>query len=272
MSKISVVILTKNEEKVIERCLQSVYGWADEIVVIDDESSDSTPSIAKKYGARLFIKPLNQDFGSQRNFGIEKAQYEWIYFIDADEVLPESLKQEIKESIGKENYSAYNIEIKRCFYGNILNYAVINGDRIRLFRKGCAYYSRKVRETPIVIKGEIGTLKNFFIHYIPESVDRLINKFLYYSEIDSKIFVDASPVSWKRLRYLLTLKSLNFFWVFYIKNKGYKDGAHGLIWCILNIIGLQIRWLKIWERASKEGKFYSYEGGFYGKRKTKKKI
>ena len=91
---LSVVILTKNEEKNIERTLQSVR-FADDIVVIDDNSDDNTFKIALDNGAMVYKRGLDNDFAAQRNYGIEKAKHDWILYIDADEEVSKELKQEI---------------------------------------------------------------------------------------------------------------------------------------------------------------------------------
>src|SRR6266404_4468552 len=93
---ISAIILTKNEEENIAACLESL-SWCDESIVIDDHSTDKTVDIAKKKGAQVFTRTMNNDFSDQRNYGLEKAQGDWILFIDADERVSSPLWYEIMQ-------------------------------------------------------------------------------------------------------------------------------------------------------------------------------
>ena len=95
-SMISVVILTKNEENNIAACLESL-SWCEEKIVVDDKSTDKTVEIAKKMGAKVYERAMEQDFSAQRNFGLEKAEGEWVLFIDADERVSSALWYEIME-------------------------------------------------------------------------------------------------------------------------------------------------------------------------------
>ncbi|HLB60415.1 MAG TPA: glycosyltransferase family 2 protein [Patescibacteria group bacterium] len=93
MKKLSVVVLAKNEQDSIADCLKRL-AFADEIIVIDDMSEDQTAEIAKKLGAQVYVRKLD-DFASQRNFGLSKAGGKWVLFIDADELVPVDLEREI---------------------------------------------------------------------------------------------------------------------------------------------------------------------------------
>jgi Glycosyltransferases involved in cell wall biogenesis len=95
---LSAVVLTKNEEKNIERCLESL-DFVDEIVIIDDYSTDKTLNKVKSQKLKVFQRKLNGDFAEQRNFGLEKTRGEWVLFLDADEEITDELKKEIKEMI-----------------------------------------------------------------------------------------------------------------------------------------------------------------------------
>lgn len=95
---ISVVILTKNEEKNIEACIKSLEGY-DEVIVVDDGSSDETVKIAKRLGAQVYEHSLDGDFAQQRNFALEKAQGTWVLFLDADERLSSALNYEIHSQV-----------------------------------------------------------------------------------------------------------------------------------------------------------------------------
>src|SRR4030042_6223066 len=95
---ISVVVLTHNNAGSIEQTLQSL-AWSDEIIIIDDYSTDKTISIASTYKAKIIQHRLNHDFAAQRNFGLSKVKGEWVLFVDSDEVVSEELKNEIQRAI-----------------------------------------------------------------------------------------------------------------------------------------------------------------------------
>lgn len=102
MSKVSVLILARNEENNIKDCIESC-NFADEVIVIDDNSTDKTKEIAEQLGARVINRSMNGDWGGQQTFAIQQAKYEWIFFIDADERCTPELGKEIRETIEKMN-------------------------------------------------------------------------------------------------------------------------------------------------------------------------
>lgn len=113
---ISAIILTRNEEERIEACLESVK-WVDEIILVDDGSTDKTVEIAKKYKAKIFSRNLDS-YANQKNFAAEKATGDWVLYIDADERVLETLKEEILTIINSSGaVSAYAISRRNVIYG-----------------------------------------------------------------------------------------------------------------------------------------------------------
>src|ERR1035437_5506745 len=117
---ISVIILAKNEEDKIKTCLESIK-WVDEIIVVDNDSSDNTIEIAKKYTNKI-ITLKDQDFSALRNRGVEQAQGEWLLFVDSDERVLNSLKNEIETIINNSVYSAYAISRRNIVFGSEVKY------------------------------------------------------------------------------------------------------------------------------------------------------
>ena len=136
MLKLSIVVLTKNEERNIKDCLESVSGWADEIIVLDDESADKTVEIAAKYGAKIIARKMDIE-GRQRNFGYAQAKNQWVLSLDADERGTPELREEIAAAISKETtYNGFTIP-RRNYIGD---YWVRYGGwypspQLKLFRK-----------------------------------------------------------------------------------------------------------------------------------------
>src|SRR3989344_3390619 len=106
MNTIVVVVLTKNEEKNIEKCIRSLT-WCDQVIIIDDYSEDNTAQIAKKHGALVYKNALNNDFAQQRNFALQQIRGKWVLFVDADEIISQDLADEIKRAINSEEVKGY---------------------------------------------------------------------------------------------------------------------------------------------------------------------
>lgn len=158
---LSIIIITKDEEGRIKACLESVK-WAEEIIIIDNGSTDNTLEVAKKYTDKIF-QAEKEDFASIRNLGVEKSKGDWILFVDADERVLESLKNEIAEIIGTNNFSAYAISRKNIIFGKEEKYGPFWPDWvIRLLkREDFEEWTGLVHEQPR-FKGKLGYTK---IHY-----------------------------------------------------------------------------------------------------------
>ena len=252
--KISIVIITKNEQENIKECLESIK-WADEIIIIDDFSNDRTGEICKGYGARVIVHKSNGNFDKQRNIGIENAIGDWIMQMDADEIIPEDTAKKIREAVNNpKNFVAFELKRKIFLFGYPLRYGGAYNYGIKLFKKEKGDYVGKVHET-LKVNGKVGKINAEVYHYPFPSISEIVNKTNFYTEIESKLFVEKrDKISFREVKYRLTWKSLKLFWKLYVKKKGYRDGMYGLIWSILNVIGPQIRWLKIWEKAVEKKK------------------
>jgi len=255
MSTISVVIITKNEEAELPQCLDSVKLFADEIIIIDDASTDNTVKIAEQYGAKVFINESKGNFDRQRNIGIEKVQCEWILQMDADEIVPDDAARKIRSAIGNPGvFVAFEIRRLSFFIGHPIRHCGNYEYSLKIFKKGSSQYVGKVHEH-LVVNGPVGRIDTDINHYPFNSISEVIERVNFYTDIESSGFLEnIKSVSKKRIKYELTIKSIKRFWKLYVKKQGYKDGIYGFIWCILNVIGPQIRWMKIWEKALKKQK------------------
>jgi glycosyltransferase involved in cell wall biosynthesis len=253
---LSIVILTRNEESKIRNFLDCVKDFADEVVVVDDCSTDNTVKICKEYGCKVIIHPLEKNFSRQRNLGSSYAKGEWIFQTAPDEYIPAETKKMIEEALNKENneFVAFQLKRKNFFINYPLRYSGAYHWDTRMFKKGYAHYEGTPHEK-IFVKGKIGKIDADIYHFAFDNIREVISAGNFYTEIEAEEFLKGrNRVSFREIKYRLTWKSLKLFWKLYIKKKGYKDGMYGLAWCILNVIGPQIRWLKIWERALREGK------------------
>lgn len=224
---ISAVILTKNEEANLEKCLASVR-FCDEILVIDDFSADNTISIAQKHGAVVVQHALAGDFSQQRNFGLEKATEEWVLFIDADEVVSPSLREEIESRITNYESRITGYYIKRIDYmwGREIRHGEMgNMWLIRLAKKNAGTWKGVVHET-WQVKGEIGTLKNPLQHFPHPSIGDMLAEINFYSSLRAEELYKAN-VHVSFLNIILYTKRK--FLMEYIFQLGFLDGVPGLL-------------------------------------------
>ncbi len=222
---ISAVILTKDEEKNLQECLESVK-WCDEVILIDDNSTDRTLEIAKKFGAKVFTHSLNNDFAAQRNFGLEKVMGEWVLFVDADERISPDLKKEIMETIKKINVNGFYLKRHDFFGGRWLKHGeTANVRLLRLGRRGKGKFERKVHET-WEIKGEIGELKNPLLHYPHQTLSDFIDHVNFHSTLHAEALEkeDVKPSLWRIIFYPKAKFIQN-----YIFRLGFLDGTPGII-------------------------------------------
>lgn len=227
---ISAVILTKDEETNIKRCLESV-SWCDEKIVIDDYSQDQTTKTAKSQGAKVYLRHLNDDFAGQRNYGLSCAKGEWVLFIDADEEVSENLAKEIKQIVGKREFSGFYIKRQDWFGERWLKHGDrpkndLGGGLIKLLRLGRAgEWKGRVHEV-WVIEGDIGELKSPLFHYPHQTITEFIKSVDYFSTLQAKSFYEEGKRS--SLGQII-FYPLGKFIQNYILRGGFLDGMPGFV-------------------------------------------
>jgi len=214
--KISVMIIAKNEENYLQDCLNSVK-FADEIVVIDDYSTDSTAEIARNFGAKVYKRKLD-GFASQKNFGIKKCINEWVLILDADERLTSKLQKEIV-SLRVKKEVAYDMPFRNYVGDFWLKHGGLYPDRhIRLINKKFAYYGpREIHET-LIVDGKLGHLQNDIVHKTYSSYKEYFKKVKKYAALEAK--EDKKRPSW--------IYPLKMFYIKFFLEQGYKDRYNGL--------------------------------------------
>lgn len=246
MATISVVISAWNEEKKIKQCLESL-DWADEIVVVDNSSTDTTGKIARHYKAKVYIQPNNPMLNVNKNFGFENATGDWILSLDADEIIPESLAREIKEHVNNSDKSGYWIPRKNILFGKWIRHGLWWPDKqLRLFRRGKGRFPCAHVHEYLEVDGVTDALQEPYIHYNYESVSQFIRKMdTLYTESDvQKLLRTRYQFAWyDAIRFPVS----DFVKVFFAQ-EGYKDGLHGLILAILQGFYSFVVFAKIWEQ------------------------
>jgi len=251
MIKISGVVIAKNAENIIADCLDSL-SFCEEILVIDSKSEDRTRGIAEKMGAKV-IEYSSEDFSDMRNMGMKKALGEWLLYVDADErvtkELESSIKRKVLESRG-DNFSAFRIKRKNFYFGNHEWPYIEHLERLFKKDKLEGWYG-KLHESPKV-KGDIGTLEGFLLHYTHRNLTAMVNKTIEWSKIEAELrFKSGHPkMNWWRFpRVMLTA-----FFDSYIRQEGWKVGAVGLIESMYQSFSIFITYARLWEMQQENNK------------------
>ena len=228
---ISAVVLSKNEERNIKDCLQSIKDLASEIIIIDDYSTDKTLKIAKDFGAKVFLRHLNDDFSGQRNFGLEKAKNKWVMFLDADERVTDELAQEITTTISKnEDVNGYFFKRNDFFSGRFLKHGeTANVRLLRLAKKDSGSWQRKVHEIWNV-KGQTKEFKNPLLHYPHSTITVFLKEINFYSSLHAEsLKKEGMKPSLLRLIFNPLVKFISNYFL----KKGFLDGTPGLITALM---------------------------------------
>ncbi|MCL5784304.1 MAG: glycosyltransferase family 2 protein [Patescibacteria group bacterium] len=252
---LSVIIITKDEQDRIEACLESVK-WADEIIVVDNGSKDDTLKIVRKYTDKIF-QVNSQDFAETRNFAMEKAKGEWVLYVDADERVLETLKQEIELMISFADFSAYALSRRNVIFGTEVKYGPFWPDWvIRLLKKSdFESWIGKVHEYP-KFKGKLGYSKNSLLHLTHRNIDQIVLKSLDWSKIDANLRFNSNHPKmsgWRFLRIFVT-EIFNQG----IMRKGFFNGSVGIMDSLLQAFSLYMTYVRLWElqQSKPRNKFY----------------
>lgn len=246
MSKLSVVISAYNEEEKIKDCLASV-SFADEIIFVDNSSTDKTLSIAKKFTSKTIKRENNPMLNVNKNFGFLKASGEWILSLDADERVTPELRKEIEKIILIENeISGYWIPRKNIIFGKWIENAGWYPDyQLRLFKKSKGKFEEKHVHEMINLDGESGKLNGPILHYNYENISQFLTKTILYTENEAMQMIQAGYIfAWQDALRLPVKEFLSRFFA----RKGYKDGLHGLVLSLLMSFYHLLVFARIWEK------------------------
>jgi len=227
--KISLLMITKNAQKMLGQSLASARNLVDEIVLIDNCSTDNTLAIAKKFGAKIY-RYIGHDLGKQRAYGLTKIKTEWVLVLDSDEIISPKLLKEIRSEIydlgSKIYFDGFYIPFQNHYLGRKLKYGGEDYKKLILFKKRVAKINPAlVHESFKIVKGRVGTLKNNVYHYSYNSLGQMYGKFTDYALREAKQKVkNGENTSFKKIFFYAP----HMFWARFIKDKGYKDGLFRL--------------------------------------------
>lgn len=251
--KLSVALATFNEEDNIAGCLKSVSGLADEVVVVDGSSTDKTVEIAESLGAKVYITDNKPIFHFNKQQAIDACRGEWILQLDADEIVPAELAEEIKELITNHQSpitsNAFWIKRKKMFLGRWMKKGGQYPDPvIRLFKKGKAFLPCKSVHEQMEVDGTAGWLKNELIHLPNSSFAQYVTKDNRYSTLTAmemeKKNVPVNACSF--LKYIFW-EPRKIFFSLYFRHRGFMDGFPGFVFAFYSALHQMTAYVKYWE-------------------------
>lgn len=247
---LSAVIMTKNCAGLVEGALQSVAGWADEIVVIDGFSTDATVDICRRYTDRVFQNRWDGfRFCTERNLGTSKATMDWCLHIDPDERATPEFRAAVTRMLEKGTpHNAFDFKKKNFFIGRFMKHGGWFHYSRHLFRRGRAVYDGIIHER-LRVEGTVGRIDAAIEHYPFTSVSQFVTRHNGYSTREAHALQQehGSPITDREIEYNIRKKPLKRFLKFYLRKRGFMDGMHGFIFSVLFAWVHFINWAKYWE-------------------------
>ena len=244
-SSISVVIITKNEEHNIEPCLRSVHGWAEEIIVVDDESTDRTVELASKYATRVLHRKMDNE-GRHRNWAYAQAKHPWILSLDADERVTEELEKEIDAVLAANpEFPAYTIP-RRNYIGDYwMKYGgQYPAAQLRLFLKNKFKYEEVGVHPRAFLEGRTGHLTKDIIHKSYRDFTHFLAKLNGQTTLEAQKWIETNrEMSFGRAIW----RTMDRFPRTYFRKKGHKDGFIGFMMAFFASLYQIISYAKYWE-------------------------
>ncbi|MFT3825116.1 MAG: glycosyltransferase family 2 protein [Chitinophagaceae bacterium] len=242
--RVSAVIITYNEEKVLRRTLSRLY-WCDEIIIVDSNSTDNTVGIAREFGCKVFSRAFD-GYGSQKKFAVAQASNDWILCVDADEVLSAELVQEIRDTLTEDTpYAGFSMPMNMVFLNKEFVYGKESGRYfLRLFnkRKG-SFNDAKVHEG-LHLEGPTKKLQHYIKHYSYTSLHQYLEKCNRYSSYSA----DMAFSKGKNKSLFLILMALPFnFFKYYMLERNFMNGTKGFYWSVLSAYYHFLKYLKVKE-------------------------
>jgi glycosyltransferase involved in cell wall biosynthesis len=245
MSKLSVIIITYNEEENIKHCLESVQ-WADEIIIMDSFSSDKTMEIAREFTPKVFQNRWT-NFSEQKNLALQKATGEWVLNIDADERATPELKEEILTILNSElqPFNGYYIPRRNYYLGRWIRHCGWYPDyQLRLFRRHRGKFNNRLVHESVIVEGTKGYLEASLNHYAYRDLSDHLKHIDMFTTLSAKQMLRDS----KRAEFLdLLFRPVIKFIKMYLINRGYLDGIYGLIVSLMGSFYVFMKYLKLWE-------------------------
>ncbi len=252
--KISVYILTYNNEDTIERALKSAL-WAEEIIVVDHFSNDRTPEICKKYTHKFFQKEWTT-YREEYNYAISLTTNKWVMFLDSDEEITPELAEEIREELSKNEgkWAGYLVPRMTFYLGKWIKHGGWYPDyKLRIFDKTLGKWAGRSFDPYPEVQGRVKKLKNPCLHYSFKNLNHHIDKINQYSTLFAKTALYEKQRKFK-LIHLLLRPTFRFLRNYFLK-LGFLDGMPGFISAVMASYYVFIKYAKMWEEEQNEKRF-----------------
>lgn len=246
-SKISLIVITLNEEDNLERCLESASG-AGEIIVVDSFSTDRTVECAERMGARVCQRPYISA-ANQKNWAIDQATLDWILILDADEYLSPELREEIESVVADASADGYWLKRRNRFFGRTIRYCGWQNDRVlRFFRRGCGRYPERAVHEKLELSGRAAHFKGYLDHTPYRDFDDYIERMKSYSRRGAEDLLESGGKWFPSV----VLHPPARFIRMYVLQLGFLDGAAGLMLCSLAAVSVFFKYARLKELSDQD--------------------
>jgi glycosyltransferase involved in cell wall biosynthesis len=244
--RLSVVVVTRNEEERIRACLEAA-AWADELIVVDAESEDKTASIARELTDHVIVRPW-PGFAAQKNHGLEVARGAWILSLDADEIVSPALRADIERVVERDGPAdGYAVPRRNIFWGRWVRHGGLYPDRqVRLFRRGRGRFSEHAVHESVQVDGVVARLAGHLEHRSYRDVSDFLARADRYSTLAAE---DVIARGGRVRAWDFVLRPLGRFVGMYVLARGFLDGSRGFLLAALYAYYVLIRCAKVWERT-----------------------
>jgi glycosyltransferase involved in cell wall biosynthesis len=242
LSKISAIIITRNESENIRRCLQSL-SWTDEMVVVDAQSTDDTKNIASQFTSKVFDLEW-EGFGAAKRFAKNRASGEWILSVDADEVVSDKLREEIQRTISSQDpLEGYYLPRGSSFLGRWIKHGGWYPDWVlRLFKKDKGEFTPRLVHEEVKVRGRCGYLKNHLLHYTDPDFEHYLRKLNQYTSLSA---LQLSREGKKAGLWGILLRPPATFVKMYFLRRGFLDGREGFILAVSSAFHVFAKYVKL---------------------------
>ncbi|PTM07925.1 MAG: glycosyl transferase family 2 [Bacteroidetes bacterium] len=240
---ISALAITYNEQASIEKFITSL-SFADEVIIVDSNSTDKTVELAKQNNAKVILRDFD-NFSNQKNFALQQAKHDWVVFFDLDETISTELAEEITSSIrNTKNIAAFKVKRNFYFMGKHIKYSGFQNDAvIRVFKKNKAKYSPNLVHETLDVDGSVQNLKHKSDHYSYKNIDHYNDKLTQYSRLQAQVLYDKDV---RPNLYHFLVRPCYRFWHQYVIRLGILDGKEGFILAYTSAFAVFKRYLYLW--------------------------
>lgn len=241
---ISVVIIAFNEAKNLPRTLAALT-WADEILLVDSDSTDDTVAIARAAGARVINQPF-LGYGPQKAFAVNHASHNWVFVVDADEVVSPELAAEVQNVVYSDSkYVGYRVPRDFVFLGRLMRWGGERGkSHLRLFNRLHGNYNDASVHEDVVLNGPVGQLKHLMLHYSYPDLETYWHKFNQYTTRGAQdLFKRGKNVS---ALYVMVRFPFSFLYLYLVRGL-LLDGYPGFIWAFFSAVYPVVKYAKLRE-------------------------